>query len=125
MTRKRYDQSSTEFGLWLREQKEICSYLGYRASNLDYIWAHESGAWCMIEEKRHMAALRPWQEGLFRRMHDAAKFEEKYRGFYFINFENTSPEDGRIYWTKLFCPPFEAQELTKDELLVKLRSVLA
>jgi hypothetical protein len=40
MTRKRYDNHSTEFGLWLREQEELKSSLGFVATNLDFIWSN-------------------------------------------------------------------------------------
>jgi len=53
MTKPRFDDKSTEFGLWLRNQKEIDSGLGYITSNLDYIWRnYNTGDWMLIEEKR-------------------------------------------------------------------------
>jgi len=127
MTRKRNDQSSTELGLWLRDQPEIDSKLGYRATNLDYIWSHsDSGTWCMIEEKRYMSTIAAWQEGVFRKLHNAALSDSRYRGFHFIQFENTSPADGKTFWTILFQGAFwKPEELTPKELLFRLRSVLA
>ncbi|MBT6321857.1 MAG: hypothetical protein HOJ31_06695 [Anaerolineae bacterium] len=98
MTRKRNDKHSTEFGLWLREQKVIESKKGYLASNLDFIWANwKNKKWLLIEEKRYMSDMKRWQREMFKTLHNAAKNEPNYKGFYFIQFEKTNPEDGRIY----------------------------
>jgi len=98
MTRRRRDNHSTEFGLWLREQREIDSSLGYMATNLDYIWfCSRTGEWLMIEEKRHGSRPRRFQMGLFRRLDQLAQHDPFYRGFYIVTFERKSPEDGRIW----------------------------
>ena len=63
MTRKRYDKHSTEFGLWLREQKELDSKFGYVATNLDYMWKnYKTGLWMFLEEKRYNGQLTFSQE---------------------------------------------------------------
>jgi len=98
MTRKRNDNHSTEFGLWLREQKVIDSKKGFLASNLDFIWTnYKNKKWLLIEEKRYMAKIKQWQRKMFITLHNAAKNDSNYQGFYFIQFEKTSPEDGKIY----------------------------
>jgi hypothetical protein len=98
MTSKRRDNHSTEFGLWLREQKDIDSKKGFIASNLDYIWRnYKTGNWMLIEEKRRRVDMKPWQRKIFETLHNAAKSDKNYRGFYFIQFENTSPDDGRMW----------------------------
>ena len=98
MTRPRYDDHSTEFGLWLREQREIDSSRGFMATNLDYVWfCSRTGEWLMIEEKRHGIRPRRFQMGLFRRLDQLAQHDPFYRGFYIVTFEHKSPEDGRIW----------------------------
>ena len=102
MTKKRNDAHSTEFGLWLREQPEIDSRIGFVATNLDYIWHnYKTGDWMLIEEKRgynkFIPKVKRWQRGIFNLLHKAALNDNSYRGFYFIAFANTSPDDGDIY----------------------------
>ena len=97
MTRKRNDKHSTEFGLWLREQECIDSSKGFIATNLDYVWSnYKTGEWLLIEEKRYNKDMTRAQVDQFRILHDAAKSDSKYKGFYLIVFERTSPEDGII-----------------------------
>jgi hypothetical protein len=44
----RIDKLSTDFGKWLRAQPEIDSFLGYRATDLDYVWANvETDDWML------------------------------------------------------------------------------
>jgi hypothetical protein len=110
LTRKRNDSHSTEFGLWLREQPEICSSAGYVATNLDYIWGnYKTGEWMLIEEKRHNRKPTWSQKKQFEILHNAAKYDENYIGFYVVVFENTSPIDGDIYINNLL--------VSSDELI--------
>jgi hypothetical protein len=99
VTRPRYDEHSTEFGLWLREQKELDSKEeGFRATNLDYIWNnYKTGLWMLLEEKRHGGAVKFPQSAMFQLIDKACHGAEGYCGLHIIRFENTSPEDGRIY----------------------------
>lgn len=98
MTQQRRDKHSTEFGLWLREQKDIDSRLGFVASNIDYIWKnYKTGEWMIIEEKRHGKDCPQWQREIFAMLHKLATQDPKYMGFYFIQFENTNPQDGKIW----------------------------
>jgi hypothetical protein len=98
MTTKRRDKHSTEFGLWLREQPEIDSYKGYRATNLDFIWKNDNnGKWMLIEEKRYMSAMRPWQKKMFDMIDFACADAPGYEGFHFVQFEKTSPIDGKTF----------------------------
>ena len=109
MTRKRIDGHSTEFGLWLREQKQIDSSLGFVATNLDYVWKNfKTGDWMLIEEKRFSGKVTFSQRKLFTHLHKSIQ-DKKYHGIHLITFENTSPEDGKIY--------LDNREITKDELL--------
>lgn len=112
MTQQRRDNHSTEFGLWLRQQKDIDSKLGFTATNLDYIWRnYKSGKWMLIEEKRKGKDAPFYQKQMFAVLHKAALNDPNYIGFYFIQFENTSPDDGKIW--------INGKEATK-ELLTKL-----
>lgn len=99
MTRRRYDNCSTEFGLWLRDQPEIDSSLGFVATNIDYVWLnYETRKWMLIEEKRYARRMTHAQRGAFKTVDGIAKSDENYMGFHFLMFERTSPEDG---WTIL------------------------
>jgi hypothetical protein len=118
MTRPRNDQHSTEFGLWLRNQREIDSKLGYIATNIDYKWEnYKTGQWMFIEEKRHGSYPAFSQHKQFR-MLDDAQTDSNYCGFWLLSFENTSPDDGRIWLTRLAKTPDEIKvEITKEQLL--------
>lgn len=98
MTRPRYDKHSTEFGLWLRKQREIDSRYGFVASNLDYIWQnYKTKQWMLIEEKRYMANLTWSQMRLFEFLIEKIKYDPKFYGFFLIQFERSSPDDGNVY----------------------------
>lgn len=117
MTRKRIDKHSTEFGIWIRDQPEVDSFKGYRNYNLDIIWWHKEGynkepkKWMLIEEKRYMASLKGDQKTTFNWLHNKImKINDiTYQGFHLLQFEKTSPEDGKIFW--------DNKEITKNELL--------
>lgn len=101
MTRKRFDEHGTEFGSWIREVSELQSKDGFLATNLDYIWRnYKTGQWMLIEEKRYQSDMRPWQLQTFNAVRRAAETDKNYRGFVFLQFEKTSPVDGKIYWNK-------------------------
>lgn len=110
MTRNRKDKHSTEFGLWLREQKSIDSRLGFIATNLDYIWSnYKTGEWMLIEEKRYGAEPTFTQSNLFKKLDKACQSQDNYHGFHVITFENTNPTDGKIKLDGVF--------ITKEQLL--------
>lgn len=116
MTKKANDKSIfSEFSLWLRKQPEIESSLGYACTNIDYLWRQwrYGKKWMLIEEKRHMAELSKSQKISFSLLHEACKSDPDYRGFHFLQFENTSPEDGKIYWDR--------KQVTREELINILR----
>ena len=97
MTRQRYDEHSTEFGLWLREQEQIESGRGYVTTNLDYVWYnYKTGQWMLLEEKRYGAGLTFPQRKMFGLLDDVASSDVMYLGFYLIVFERTSPNDGGV-----------------------------
>jgi hypothetical protein len=114
MTLKRHDNHSTEFGLWLREQPEIDSGQGFVATNLDYVWRnYKNNAWMIIEEKRYCSEPKRWQRDLFSLIDRCCKIDRNYRGFHLLQFEYTSPDDGRIW--------LDRKEITKAMLLSFLR----
>lgn len=97
MTKPRFDSHSTEFGLWLREQPEIDSSLGYITTNLDYVWFDFRTKQVMIiEEKRYGSDTSRSQRQVFELLNAAMKTYEGYRGIHLLRFENTSPEDGQM-----------------------------
>ncbi len=110
MTRLRYDEHSTEFGLWLRKQKEIDSKLGFVAINVDFVWRnYKTGMWMIIEEKRYMGKLTWVQEKMYQMLIKCCKHDPNFQGFYLLQFERTSPEDGKIF--------LNGKQITKDELI--------
>lgn len=118
MTKKRYDKHSTEFGLWIREVEELSSKKGYIATNIDYVWKnYKTGKWIYLEEKRYMAKVKKWQRDIFARLDHFAKNDENYKGFVLLQFEKTSPDDGKIFWNK--------EEITKTELIERLKNIVA
>ena len=114
MTQKRRDSHSTEFGLWLREQPEIDSKLGYIATNIDFMWRnYKSKLWMLIEEKRYMNQVKRWQMQMFKLIDFFCSADKNYRGFHVLKFENSNPDDGKIY--------LDGNEITRQELLDFLR----
>jgi hypothetical protein len=114
MTRQRLDNHSTEFGLWLREQPELDSSLGFITSNLDYIWSnYKTEEYMLIEEKRFCAQLSLSQKKLFDKIDKNCRNDRDYKGFHKLIFQNTSPEDGAI----ILCDKI----ITKEQLIKFLR----
>lgn len=113
MTQQRRDNHSTEFGLWLREQSQIDSKLGFTATNIDYMWQnYKTGEWMLIEEKRYMAQVKFPQSKMFDILNKSIK-DVKYKGLHFIVFEKTSPYDGRVY--------LDGKEVSVEQLVKFLR----
>lgn len=128
MTALRRDGNDpSEFSAWTRTIKELDSLLGFRAYNIDFMWGFDS-KFILIEEKRFTSILKPEQKKMFcklDRMLRSSK-EKGYGGFWILRFENTNPEDGKIYlsklpksWVeKLFNPE---REITKEQLIKFLK----
>jgi hypothetical protein len=97
MTQKRRDDKSTPYGLWLREQKDIDSGLGYIATNIDYIWQnYKTGQWMIKEEKCRNSEPAFYQKRIFKMLDNLCRRDPNYFGAHLIQFENTTPEDGEI-----------------------------
>lgn len=95
MTKRRYDNHSTEFGLWLRDQPGIDSGLGYTTTNVDFIWRNwKDGRWLLLEEKRYGSSCTYSQLKTFEILHKCAMHDPLYHGFHLLVFEKTSPMDG-------------------------------
>lgn len=110
MTRKRFDDKSTEFGLWLREQAEIASSKGFIATNIDYVWCnYKTGKWLILEEKRYNAQLKKWQQNLFEKIDKICSADPDYCGLHVLIFERTCPEDGGMWLNE--------KKITKEELI--------
>jgi len=117
LTRQRNDNHSTEFGLWIREQSEIDSYLGYRNYNIDIVWWIKNGfdkfpkLWMLIEEKRYKSQCKGDQKLTYLWLHKKLmKLKDNtYKGIHLLQFENTNPEDGKIFLNR--------KEITKEQLI--------
>jgi len=110
MTQQRRDSHSTQFGLWLREQAEIDSKLGYTATNIDYLWHnYKTGVWMLIEEKRYMSQVKFPQTKMLEILDKVSQNDVRYKGLFIVVFEKTSPDDGRIW--------IDGKEVTKQDLV--------
>ncbi len=107
----------TPFGRWLREQQRLDSKrIGLSIQNLDYIIHRYSWpsvhAMMLIEEKRYMA-LSPFAQKDTHRLINSALWHAdnkpvansrgqvrlfRYCGYHVLTFENTTPDDGRMWW---------------------------
>lgn len=125
MTRQRNDEHSTEYGMWLRAQKELDSVKEkFNISNIDYVinrYGKDNGQWMFVEEKRHGKKMKFPQTEIVKII-DAAIKDVNYRGFWHIIFENTNPDDGLMFlsrWNGIAFP--DGMQITKEEHLKFLR----
>lgn len=110
----------TEFSTWLRGQKQIGSDLGFTATNIDFLWHnYKTGEWMFLEEKRYNGGIRYAQSAAFE-MIDAvatASKQKGYKGFWLLTFEKTSPDDGKIWLTRICAGSKQPKiEVTKEQL---------
>ena len=128
MTRKQENgQPPTEFSAWLREQREIDSDIGYRTYNIDYLWTRDgTDKFLLIEEKRHMGQIKEGGRRAFKKILSALQNNKNFLGFFLIRFENTCPDDGKIYisqltgsWQQDFTTP--EREISKEDLIYFLK----
>ncbi len=125
MTKQRDDEHSTEFGLWLRNKAPdnetilrqpdpLDSALGYTTTNIDYFWHnYNTHQWMLLEEKRYGGMPKFYQIRAFKILHQLAKIDPKYCGFYLVRFEKTNPRDG---WTQI-----NEKVVTEQQLLEFLK----
>ena len=103
-------KGSTEFSLWLRDQSELDSSLGYITSDLDHIWMnYKNELWMLLETKRYGWYVGRVQHNILLKINKACAKDKMYRGLHQLVFENTTPDDGRIQ--------LDEQEITKEELI--------
>lgn len=88
----------TRFAIWLLQQPELDSNLGFRASDLDLIWENEQqNLWMILEVKCLGRSLPRFQAKIIKRLHDLASADPTYLGAHTIVFQRTNPEDGKTY----------------------------
>ena len=101
MTRQRNDNNGTEFEAWRRKQQHLSSGLGYLATDVDFIWRnYKTKQFMFVEEKCKMSTMTGPQYETFKMVDEQMSSHPDYMGFHLLQFENTSPEDGKIYWNK-------------------------
>ncbi|MHA2264521.1 MAG: hypothetical protein ACXAEN_19170 [Candidatus Thorarchaeota archaeon] len=118
MTRRRNFGEDTPYKSWLRNHEErngvrLGSGDGFDLNDVDIVWFdYVRGYLMLIEEKSHDAEMTMAQKDTFGVLDQALKFafprmdferqipgrkvELVYFGYYVVQFENTSPDDGGI-----------------------------
>ena len=100
-TRQRNDNNGTQFETWRRRQPHLDSGLGYLATDVDFIWRnYKTKQFMFVEEKCKMSTMTGSQYQTFKLLDEHMSSHPDYMGFHLLQFENTSPEDGKIYWNK-------------------------
>jgi hypothetical protein len=126
-------ERSTPFSLLIREIPELDSLLGYRTSNIDFVWAFEPDEqYLLLEEKRFGASIKDWQMRVFRYVDQALRLsgDPNYYGFHTLVFEGELPSawrqkihDPASFLAKFDKEPIEGKmrldgrEITIDELI--------
>jgi len=114
MTRQRNDNHGTEFESWRREHPDLRSDKGYLATDIDFVWRnYKTGEFMLVEEKRYRSAMTYSQCKTFSVLDEHFMTHPLYKGFHLLQFENTSPDDGKIYWDR--------KEITVDKLIELLQ----
>jgi hypothetical protein len=112
-TVQRLDGQDTQFGSWLRNHQAFdASEYNMSAGNVDWIISRWS-FFMMIEEKRRMKEMTKAQFHLYKKLNKLCLPDNDYYGFHLLQFEGTSPRDGRIYINK--------NEVTERQLITFLR----
>ena len=110
MTKEALISSKSQYSYWLRQQQEIDSSKGFICVDIDYVWFnYKSGLFLFKEEKQYNAQPDFYQIDLFKMIHASHKDNLNYRGIHIITFQNTNPDDGKIFW--------DGYEITKEKLL--------
>jgi len=63
----------------------------------------------LIEEKRYRGSIQFYQQNLFDKIDKLCQADELYCGFHKLVFENTNPEDGKVW--------LDGKLVTKGELI--------
>lgn len=106
---------SLKFSKWIREYLPD-SKTGFCVGNQDWIFFdYKNNKLMFCEEKTHMAKISTWFRLLIKNIiHPALldyckKKQIDYRGYHLIQFEQESPDDGKIY--------LDYREINKQELI--------
>ncbi len=132
MVRQSNDGSGTEFSHWFRKNSGIypstrhdlssscnnpCSTPLFTVHNLDYILrcyqGKKAGWWMLIEEKRYSSDMRYAQKEAFKLVEAACLLDKKFKGFHLVQFENTTPDDGKIW--------VDGVQISRDEFIRFIR----
>lgn len=113
MTRPEYSNTrSLAFSAWIRRELPN-SRTGFMVTNQDWVfWNFKTRRLLLAEEKTNHGAIAPWFYQLIRDVFHPAlsaychEHGIAYHGYHLIQFERTSPEDGRIF--------FDRQEVDVD-----------
>ncbi len=128
MTRERVIEGDTPFGEWLRSHPALDSRRGYDIQNLDYAYHHFlRGNLMLLEEKQNRGTSSYAQQDTHGIINQALAFAFNhpaftlkrlsakrparitYHGYHLIQFERTSPRDGRIW--------IDGIEVTEEQLV--------
>lgn len=114
MTTQRRDGKGTPFTNWLRLVNKLDSKLGFLTTDLDLVWycdqgVNSGGKYYFIEAKNKMAEPKAWQDRLLRKIARNCQNDIFFKGFVYLQFENTNPDDGKIFWNSV--------EITAEQLI--------
>lgn len=123
MTKREFSgERSLEFSKWIRE-KLPDSQTGLCVSNQDWLFFNWKTRQLMLaEEKTHNAKIAKWFSKLIREIMNPALEQYcnqnriDYRGYHFIQFENTSPEDGAIFFDGIEISDIELKQILAFEI---------
>lgn len=101
------------FSGWIRK-KLPDSKTGFLVSDLDFVLEnYKTKKIMLVEIKTRNAQIRQWQRILFKNINKwiSEGMDEgwSYLGFHLIRFENTSFDDGKVF--------FDNKQVTEDELI--------
>jgi len=115
MTIQRRDgKECSKFSSWTRLVEKLDSKKGFWHTDLDSVWycdqgINSAGKYFFIETKTKMAEPKGWQDQLLRKIARACQNEPDFKGLVYLQFENTGPEDGKIFWNSV--------EITIEQLI--------
>ena len=106
MTIQRKFGKGTPFSDWLRLVKKLDSWKGFYTTDLDFIWhcdqgINAAGKYFFIEVKNRMATPKYKQQNLLSKVARNCQNDPYFKGLVYLQFENTSPEDGKIFWNSV------------------------
>jgi len=115
MTRPEYSGNRClDFSGWIRKELPDSS-TGFMVTNQDWVlWNYKTRRLMLLEEKTRFADVAPWFKRLIREVIHPALINYcgdhgiDYRGYHIVKFENTAPDNGKIFLDDI--------EITKEEL---------